>query len=63
MLFSELDLAGMLTTDDDALGPETARGEIPEALLWSVFCDVLERIEPRGAQPGAAVAADGREGT
>jgi len=48
MIFSELDLAGMLNADDEAYGPETTRGEIPEYLFWRTFCDVLERIEPDG---------------
>jgi hypothetical protein len=47
MLFSELDLAGMLEADDSAFGPETTRGEIPESVFWSTFCEVLERIEPK----------------
>jgi hypothetical protein len=50
MLFSELNLAGMLNEDDSAFGPETTRGEIPEALFWSTFCELLERIEPQGTE-------------
>jgi hypothetical protein len=58
MIFSELDLAGMLNADDDVFGPETTRGEIPEYLFWSTFCVLLERIEPQSeaaigrTQPG-----------
>ncbi len=59
MLFAELNLEALLSADDGAFGPETMRGEVPEALCWSTFCDVLERIEPRpepatGAPPPAA---------
>jgi hypothetical protein len=46
MLFAELDLGGVVVDGDEAFGPPTTRGEIPEALFWSTFCDVLERIEP-----------------
>ena len=56
MLFAELNLEGMLRDDDIAFGPETTRGEIPEALFWSTFCDVLERIEPK---PGQAAEGSG----